>query len=439
MVDWCATGGWFGPLTLAVRQNCSAMKIPLVSIVLSLYCHLGMSQVVYEQAPSLSYLLTSDPSSDTNLAYSHEGLIADDFQFSRITAITTIRWWGSYNNHWPGQFQLALWRDAGHQPGSLISELQMHSPQEVPTGRTFFSGTYDEYYYQAVLETPFIAQPQVHYWLSIGDATSVASGNWRWESGSGSMYPGAWQSNGGIWNQQRPGQDMAFELDGLSIETPPHTQTAEVGSSASFFVRANGSPSLGYEWFFNSTNLVGFGTSPTLLLTNLSPSQVGTYAVVATNFMGAVTSAPAMLSLIPPVPRETIRFLTLKGQPGTTLNIQSAASLASLQTWTPVAAVALSNSSQIYWDISPAAQGFYRAWQSVSAGPPANLDIGQVARITLSGAIGEIRRLDYINRFGPTDAWVNLASVTLTNTSQFYFDFSAFGQPLRLYRVTEGP
>jgi len=43
--------------------------------------------------------------------------------------------------------------------------------------------------------------------------------------------------------------------------------------------------------------------------------------------------------------------------------------------------------------------------------------------------------VDYINQVGPIDAWVTLATVTLTNTSQLYFDVSAPGQPQRLYRL----
>jgi hypothetical protein len=48
-------------------------------------------------------------------------------------------------------------------------------------------------------------------------------------------------------------------------------------------------------------------------------------------------------------------------------------------------------------------------------------------------------RLDYINRFGPIGAWVTLATVSLTNTSQLYFDVSAPGGPQRLYRLVPSP
>jgi hypothetical protein len=62
-----------------------------------------------------------------------------------------------------------------------------------------------------------------------------------------------------------------------------------------------------------------------------------------------------------------------------------------------------------------------------------------VPAITLTGNIGSKVRLDYINQFGPIDAWVTLATVTLTNTSQLYFDASRIGQPARLWRIVPVP
>jgi hypothetical protein len=62
-----------------------------------------------------------------------------------------------------------------------------------------------------------------------------------------------------------------------------------------------------------------------------------------------------------------------------------------------------------------------------------------VPAITLTGNPGDSVRLDYINQFGPIDAWVTLNTVTLTNTSQLYFDVSAPGQPQRLYRLVQVP
>ena len=62
-----------------------------------------------------------------------------------------------------------------------------------------------------------------------------------------------------------------------------------------------------------------------------------------------------------------------------------------------------------------------------------------VPAISVTGTVGSSVRLDIINRFGPIDDWVTLATVTLTNTSQPYFDISAPGQPQRLYRLVPLP
>ena len=68
-----------------------------------------------------------------------------------------------------------------------------------------------------------------------------------------------------------------------------------------------------------------------------------------------------------------------------------------------------------------------------SPGPPHG------AGVTLTGAVGKAVRVDYINQFGPTDAWVTLDTVILTNTTQLYFDVSAIGQPPRLWRIVPVP
>ncbi len=54
------------------------------------------------------------------------------------------------------------------------------------------------------------------------------------------------------------------------------------------------------QWFFNGSPLVG-ETNSTLTLTNVQPAQAGSYTLVASNFLGSVTSAPVALSIaLPP-------------------------------------------------------------------------------------------------------------------------------------------
>jgi hypothetical protein len=101
----------------------------------------------------------------------------------------------------------------------------------------------------------------------------------------------------------------------------------------------------------------------------------------------------------------------------------------------------LGDQSQWYFDtaIPLQSQQFYRAWHTNSAQPPPILNLHLVPEITLTGAVGDSFRLDRIDRFGPIDAWVEVSTVTLTNTSQVYFDLSSIDQLKRLYRIVRLP
>ena len=65
--------------------------------------------------------------------------------------------------------------------------------------------------------------------------------------------------------------------------------------------------------------------------------------------------------------------------------------------------------------------------------------LGIVMPINLSGDVGSSWRIDYLNDLGPTNDWLALATVTLTNTSQVYLDASALSQPHRFYRLVPLP
>ena len=197
-----------------------------------------------------------------------------------------------------------------------------------------------------------------------------------------------------------------------------------------------------YQWFFNGTNVISCATTNACLdLTNLQPSQAGAYTVVLTNAFGAVTSAPVRLGVIPPVERRMVPALTLMGQPGSLLDLDAAEALGPSPHWVTFDNVALTNTSQWYFDLSVPLppQRFYRAWQPGPSSVAPALDLHMVPALTLTGIVGSAVRVDYINQFGPIDAWVTLDRVTLTNTSQLYFDVSVVGQPQRLYRLVQVP
>jgi hypothetical protein len=173
-------------------------------------------------------------------------------------------------------------------------------------------------------------------------------------------------------------------------------------------------------------------------LTNVQPTQAGAYTVVVTNMGLAVTSAPALLSVIPPVDRRVVSALHLTGGTVGVLHLEYADNLAAPE-WSSLSELTLSGWPQSYFDLSQPlpAQRFYRGWQT--NGPQPALDMSLATEIPLAGAIGGSVRVDYINAIGPTDAWVTLDTVTLTNTMQLYFDLTAFRQPTRLYRLVAVP
>jgi len=227
-----------------------------------------------------------------------------------------------------------------------------------------------------------------------------------------------------------------------TIQSAPLTQTAEVGTSVGLWTRATGFDPLRYLWYFNRTNFAGYSSDFHLQLTNLQFSQAGAYTVVVTNAVGAVTSSPAMLNVIPAVQRKPVPGISVTGETGTVLNVDYASSLGSQSGWQPLDITTVTLSPQYWFDLSTPLpqQRFYRVGQTGTPTvlPSVNL-ISMVPAITLTGNIGNSVRVDYINAIGPTNAWVTLDTVLLTNASQLYFDVAAPSQPRRFYRLVQVP
>jgi uncharacterized repeat protein (TIGR03803 family) len=102
------------------------------------------------------------------------------------------------------------------------------------------------------------------------------------------------------------GYGVVFALDWVGPTAPPtivlgpQSQTIEPGGSIAFTIRVANTGPLAYQWVFNGTNALAGATNSVLQMTNLHPAQSGAYAVILTNDYGAVTSAPAILEVIPP-------------------------------------------------------------------------------------------------------------------------------------------
>src|SRR5207247_981038 len=82
------------------------------------------------------------------------------------------------------------------------------------------------------------------------------------------------------------------------ITSQPLSQTLPCGSDATFSVTSTGTGPLAYQWRCNETNLAG-ATSSSLTFSGLQLTNAGLYDVVVSNPLGAVTSATAVLTVMP--------------------------------------------------------------------------------------------------------------------------------------------
>lgn len=254
---------------------------------------------------------------------------------------------------------------------------------------------------------------------------------------AGSTLYGATRQGG------RSGNGVVFSLllAQVSLQEQPQTQTAEAGGTVSLWADAGANPGLTYQWLFNGTLLPNWTPDGTLELANLQFSQSGSYSVIVSSPLGAVTSSPAILDIIPPVPRRLVPAIKVTGHlSGTTTYLESTDRLGPDANWQTIALIAMTNLSQFCFDLTPlASRRFYRGWQTGSPSEPVSLAVDLVTAIRLTGQVGDSLRLDYVDTFGPTGAWVTLATVQLTSASQLYFDTSGIGQPARLYRIVPVP
>ena len=82
----------------------------------------------------------------------------------------------------------------------------------------------------------------------------------------------------------------------ITITSQPQGQSVFPYASVIFSVGASGSSPLGYQWRLAGTNLPG-ATNISLVKPSVLPADAGSYTVVITNTISAVTSAPALLTV----------------------------------------------------------------------------------------------------------------------------------------------
>jgi hypothetical protein len=85
-----------------------------------------------------------------------------------------------------------------------------------------------------------------------------------------------------------------------TIVAQPQSRVALAGQTVTFDVQVDGPAPLYFQWRFQGEPLLG-ATSGSLVLTNLQLGQAGEYSVAIFNQAGSALSAPAFLTVLPPV------------------------------------------------------------------------------------------------------------------------------------------
>jgi uncharacterized repeat protein (TIGR03803 family) len=171
------------------------------------------------------------------------------------------------------------------------------------------------------------------------------------------------------------GKGSIFRLSFTSapqITAQPVNQTVPAGAAATFSVAVFGAPPLAFQWQENGTNLTDTGrisgsASRLLTVNTTTTNDAGTYSVLVSNALGAVSSAGAVLVVqIPPVFQSAAQLdgtltLTWSAAPGQSCQVQATPSLAPAD-WTNLgAAIAATNAvSSVSLPIGSASQQFYR-------------------------------------------------------------------------------
>jgi hypothetical protein len=134
------------------------------------------------------------------------------------------------------------------------------------------------------------------------------SGEWSWPPGQqielGLSHDGYWFGFEGALDEVRfynrvlsPAEVAIIAPPSFRFDIKPASQGAFVGDDVLFTAAANMTAT--YQWRFNGTNLAG-ATSTSLALTNVQFTSAGPYTIVASNAtFGAITSAPAILTVSP--------------------------------------------------------------------------------------------------------------------------------------------
>jgi len=240
-------------------------------------------------------------------------------------------------------------------------------------------------------------------------------------------------------------------LEAPFITNQPLGQIVNAYGTASFSVVANGTSPLSYQWVLNGTNLPDAAAN-TLIITNVTPLNLGPYAVIVANNYGAVTSSIANLYMYPFLVMPFSGAITYWGQ----TNILSVGAWGSgnlsYQWYLNGAAIlGATDPMLLLSDIQFTNAGLYTVVVSSSYGSvtntpeqvvvnPANVSLKLCPDVVIQGTVGFIYTIQSSADLSNPNAWVTETNLTLTQPIEYWDDTSVdvHTSPEKYYRILPG-
>lgn len=233
-----------------------------------------------------------------------------------------------------------------------------------------------------------------------------------------------------------------------TVAASPSNLVVTQNQNAIFTASAGGTPTLGYQWRFNSTNIAG-ATASTYTRVNAQNTDAGNYLVVVTNAAGAATSSIVTLTvLVPPTIGTPPQSQAANQGDAATFVVTANGSLPLSYQWRfgPTDLVGATSSSFTRSNVQPAHTGDYSVWITNAAGSvtsaPATLSL-QIPRpsltIPLPGLLTwqGLSNLSYTVQ-GSTNlhlpAWENLGAAS-SISNKIWFAFPPTNEPAQWFRV----
>jgi hypothetical protein len=243
-----------------------------------------------------------------------------------------------------------------------------------------------------------------------------------------------------------------------SITAGPPSLLVNAYDTASLSVTASGTVPLAvpmsYQWSYDGTNIAG-ATCSSLTISNVVPTNLGTYAVVVTNLFGLATSSNATLSMYPFLVTPFAGLDTYRGNTNT-LSVEAWGTGPLGYQWfdNGIAIENATNQSLIFSDVQLTNAGLYSVvvsspFGSVTNTPqqvlvnPAGVSFGGLyPSVLIRGVVGNSYIIQSTANISDSNSWVTVTNLTLTQPVQLWVDTNINAalpaNPQQFFRILPG-